>query len=219
MSALSQGVGNNDLSLDRGQLGSTKIVKFIKAGNKLLLLQPNQNFRAITTNVLEKKSVDEAFGKSVLFGFEIIKSDSKAYVVDLTPFLMQDTHGVAQVLKQKKQGSFSLDKSKSALNMARTKSFPQNVDFDVLLTLKGNPESNGLRKVVPEEKLVTVYQHHSFVKLPDSNFKPRLAHPNSGSITTSFMNYSAPINTSMEVKYANRHRLKKKYPNALKAKR
>ena len=67
--------------------------------------------------------MDEA-GKSVLFGFEIIKSDSKAYVVDLT-FLMQDTHGVAQVLKQKKQGSFSLDKSKSALNMARTKSFPK----------------------------------------------------------------------------------------------
>lgn len=214
VSALSQGIGNNDLLLDRGQLGSTKIVKFIKAGNKLLLLQPNQNYRAITNNALEKKSVDEAFGKSVLFGFEIIKSDSVSYILDFTPFLMQDTHGVAQVLKQKKQGSFNLDLSKSALNMARTKSFPENVDFDVLLTLKGNPESNGLRKVVPEEKLVTIYQHHSFVKLPDSNFKPRLAHPNSGSITTSFMNYSAPINTSMEVKYANRHRLEKKYPEA-----
>ena len=217
VSALSQGVGNNDLLLDRGQLGSTKIVKFIKSGNKLLLLQPNQNFRAITNNTLEKKSVDEAFGKSVLFGFEIIKSDSVAYIIDLTPFLMQDTHGVAQVLKQKKQGSFSLDLSKSALNMARTKSFPENVDFDVLLTLKGNPESIGLRKVVPEEKLVSIYQHHSFVKLPDSNFKPRPAHPNSGSITTSFMNYSAPINASMEVKYANRHRLEKKYPDTPKS--
>lgn len=217
VSALSQGIGNNDLLLDRGQLGGTKIVKFIKAGNKLLLLQPNQNFRAITNNALEKKSVDEAFGKSVLFGFEIVKSDSVAYIVDLTPFLMQDSHGVAQVLKQKKQGSYSLDLSKSALNMARTKSFPENIDFDVLLTLKGNPESSGLGKVVPEEKLVSVYQHHSFVKLPDSNFKPRLAHPNSGSITTSFMNYSAPINTSMEVKYVNRHRLEKKYPDTPKS--
>ena len=75
------GVGNNDLSLDRGQLGSTKIVKFIKAGNKLLLLQPNQNFRAITTNVLEKKSVDEAFGKSGCYLVsKLSKSDSKAYV-------------------------------------------------------------------------------------------------------------------------------------------
>ena len=117
VSALSQGLGNNDLLLDRGQLGSTKIVKFIKSGNKLLLLQPNQNFRAITNNALEKKSVDEAFGKSVLFGFEIIKSDSIAYVVDLTPFLMQDTHGVAKVLKQKKQGSFSLDKSLSLIHI------------------------------------------------------------------------------------------------------
>ena len=58
--------------------------------------------------------------------------------------------------------------------------------------------------MVPEEKLVTVYQHHSFVKLPRLVHN-KLAHPNSGSITTSFMNYSAPINTSMEVKYANRH--------------
>lgn len=217
VSALSQGIGNNDLLLDRGQLGRSRVVQFIKSGNKLLLLEPNQNFRALTNNVLEKKSVEEAFGKSVLFGFDIIKHNTNSFIIDLTPFLMQDTHGVAGVLKQNKQGAYSLDLSKSGLNMERTKSFIKNVDFDVLLTLKGVPTANGLNKVLPEEKLVTVFQHHSFVELPDANFKPRKAHPNSGSISNSFMNYSAPINASMEVKYAERHRLEKKDPYAAKS--
>ena len=56
VNALSAGVGSNDIGLDRGQLGSTAVVKFIKAGNKLLLIQPNLDYRAITDNVEEKKS-------------------------------------------------------------------------------------------------------------------------------------------------------------------
>ena len=41
VSALSQGIGSNDIGLDRGQLGVRKIVFFKKSGNKLLLIEPN----------------------------------------------------------------------------------------------------------------------------------------------------------------------------------
>ena len=44
--ALTSGLGSNDIGLDRGQLGNEAIVKFQKAGNKLLLIQPNQRYRA-----------------------------------------------------------------------------------------------------------------------------------------------------------------------------
>ncbi|MDG2276254.1 MAG: DUF5118 domain-containing protein, partial [Flavobacteriaceae bacterium] len=71
VNALSEGVGSNDIGLDRGQLGNTRVVKFIKAGNKLLLIQPNQYYRAITDNIEEKKSVEQAFAKSILKGFVI----------------------------------------------------------------------------------------------------------------------------------------------------
>ena len=64
VNALSEGIGSNDIGLDRGQLGNTRVVKFIKAGNKLLLIQPNQYYRAITNNIEEKKSVEQAFAKS-----------------------------------------------------------------------------------------------------------------------------------------------------------
>ncbi|MDP5045144.1 MAG: DUF5118 domain-containing protein, partial [Leeuwenhoekiella sp.] len=93
--ALKSGLGSNDIGLDRGQLGGTAIVKFIKAGNKLLLIQPNQDYRAITANVAERESVEEAFAKSVLFGFEIKEAKGDTYIIDLTPFLMEDAHGVA----------------------------------------------------------------------------------------------------------------------------
>jgi hypothetical protein len=222
VNSLSQGVGNNDLlgsefrTLDRGAIrdGGSRLVKFIKAGNKLLLIQPNLKFRAITENRLEKKSVEEAFAKSVLFGFPIVEKTKSGYLVDLTPFLMQDSHGVGVVLKETKQGDYRVDLSRSAMNMERTKSFPENVDFDVLLTLHGRPIGRELKSVTPDAEFVTVYQHHSFVLLPDENFESREHHPNCGLIPSSFMDYSSDINETMEVSLINKHRLEKIEPGA-----
>jgi hypothetical protein len=67
--SLSEGIGSNDIGLDRGQLGAGVVVHFKKTGNKIMLIQPNQNYRAITENRAEKKSVKQAFAKSVLHGF------------------------------------------------------------------------------------------------------------------------------------------------------
>ncbi|MEE3227375.1 MAG: DUF5117 domain-containing protein, partial [Bacteroidota bacterium] len=102
--ALKSGLGSNDIGLDRGQLGGTAIVKFIKAVNKLLLVQPNQDYRAITYNAAEKASVEEAFAKSVLYGFEIKETKGSSYIIDLTPFLLEDAHGVARRLKANREG-------------------------------------------------------------------------------------------------------------------
>lgn len=163
VNALSQGLGSNDIGLDRGQLGATQVVYFQKAGNKLMLIQPNQEFRAITDNAAEKKSVREAFAKSVLFGFPIVKKTAKGYLIDLTPFLVQDSHGVAGRLKGSGQGSYSLDKSRSALALDQTKAFPKNVEFDAMLTFSGSATGNYIRSVAPNADFVTAYQHHSFI--------------------------------------------------------
>jgi hypothetical protein len=95
INALSSGIGSNDLGLDRGQLGGERVVFFKKMGNKLMLIQPNLSFRALTDNALEKESVKQAFASSVLFGFPIEIIHNGHYIIDITPFLMQDTHGVA----------------------------------------------------------------------------------------------------------------------------
>ena len=60
VSSLSNGIGSNDIGLDRGQLGGEHVVKFVKAGNKLLLIEPNQDYRALTDYDLERMSIEQA---------------------------------------------------------------------------------------------------------------------------------------------------------------
>ncbi len=214
VNSIATGVGSNDIGLDRGQLGRERIVKFEKAGNKLLLIQPNQNYRAITDNDLEKKSIEQAFAKSVLYGFKIEEETNGNYIIDITPFLMEDAHGVSATLKRKKEGSYQLDKSKSALSLERTKAFPKNIEFEVLLTFKGTPTGKHLRTVSPTASLVSVIQHHSFIELPDNNYKMREFDVRSGAISMSFLDYATPIQEPIKKRYIIRHRLEKKNPNA-----
>ena len=212
VNSLATGIGSNDIGLDRGQLGNERVVKFIKAGNKLLLIQPNLNYRAITDNELEKKSIEQAFAKSVLFGFKIEQESNGIYTIDLTPFLMQDAHGVAENLKSKNEGIYKLDSSKSALSLERTKAFPKNVEFEALLTFEGEPKGKQLKTVTPTSSLVSVIQHHSFIELPDSNYKPREFDVRSGAISISYMDYATPVQESITKRLITRHRLEKKHP-------
>ena len=217
VNSLSEGIGSNDIGLDRGQLGNTRIVKFMKAGNKLLLIQPNQDYRAITDNLEEKKSVEQAFAKSVIHGFVIKETNQGKYLVDATSFFMRDAHGVQGRLSARKQGSYSLDKSRSAINLERTKAFPKNVEFDLMLTFKGTPKSSNIRSVTPTASLITVNQHHSFIELPDSSYKPRKFDPRSGSNAMSYLDYATPVNESITKRFIYRHRLEKKNPEASKS--
>ncbi len=210
--SLASGVGSNDIGLDRGQLGSERLVKFIKKGNKLLLVEPNLYYRSETKNISEKKSVEQAFAKSVIFGFEIIETNDNHYLIDFTPFLMFDRHGVAKRLRDTKQGSYKIDKTKSAIEINNTKSFAENVEFEALLTFSGEAKGNLIRSVTPDPDNVTVFQHHSFIKLPDNNYIPRKFDTRSGAISISYMDYSSPIDESITKKYVIRHRLEKKNP-------
>ena len=212
--SLATGVGSNDIGLDRGQLGNESVVRFIKAGNKLLLVQPNLRYRAVTDNEQERRSVEEAFARSVLFGFEIKEEKNGAYIIDLTPFLMEDAHGVGVRLEQGNHGSFKINKSKSALSLERTKAFPKNVEFEALLTLEGAAKSGTLRSVLPNDRNLTVIQHHSFVELPDAGYEKRIFDPRSGSIFISYLDYSTPVFEPIEKRYITRHRLQKKDPAA-----
>ncbi|ETN95373.1 zinc-dependent metalloprotease [Zhouia amylolytica] len=212
VNSLSSGVGSNDLGLDRGQLGGEQVVLFKKAGNKLLLIQPNLKYRANSDNDLEVKSVEQAFAKSVLFGFEIKEHEGKSYIIDFTPFLLRDAHGVAKKLKDNDQGTYKLDLSKSALYMARTKAFVENNEFEAMLTFNGEAKGNYIRSVSPNSDFVTVVQHHSFIKLPDNQYKPRVFDPRSGSFSISYMDYATPVFEPIQKRYITRHRLEKKNP-------
>ena len=57
VNSLTAGIGSNDIGLDRGQLGNERIVFFKRIGPKVLMMQPNYTYRALTTDKKEKQSV------------------------------------------------------------------------------------------------------------------------------------------------------------------
>ena len=213
-SSLPRGIGSNDIGLDRGQLGNTRLVEFRRFGNKVLLNQLNTYYRASSNNAAEKASIDEAFADSVIAGFEILHETSDSIVINYTNFLLSDIHGISDRLNRAGQGGYSIDSNRSGVYQPRTKTFEKNTELEALVTFAGAPKGQYIRDVSPDPKSVTVHLHHSFIELPDDNYKPRNFHPFSGFWSESHMDYSVPIDENMEQKFIPRHRLEKKNPNA-----
>jgi hypothetical protein len=214
VNSLPAGVGSNDLGLDRGQIGNTRIVKFIRIGNKVLLVQPNYNYRAVSNNADERKSVEEAFAQSVIYGFTTEAQDSSRALIDITHFLLQDIHQVARKLGNSNQGNYHADESRSAIYLPNTKSFPDNTEFEAVITLAGTGTGSEISSVTPNADYVTVRMHHSFIKLPDGNYKPRKFDPRAGFYDNEYMDYATPIDQPIVKRFLTRHRLEKKDPSA-----
>lgn len=214
VSSLPAGIGSNDIGLDRNQLGSSKVLKFIKAGPKILLLEPNYDYRAVSDNMDEVKSVEEAFAQSVIWGFTSAAEENGTVLIDLTDFLLRDAHGVADRLQRGRQGSYRVDKSRSSMYLERTKNFPKNSEMEARITFTGSASGGYIRSVTPTPDAVTVRMHHSFVELPDSNYKTRIFDPRSGYYALSYQDYATPIDQPLVKQFIRRHRLEKKNPNA-----
>ncbi len=214
VNSLAAGIGSNDIGLDRGQLGNERVVKFEKHGNKLLLIQPNYDYRAVSDNQDEVKSVAEAFASSVIGGFEITSKNENAYLIDITDWLLRDSHDVSGRLRGSNQGNFSVDKSRSAIYMDATFNFPKNTEFESILTFNGDAKGWWLRSVTPTPDAVTVRTHHSFIELPDDNYTPRVFDPRCGFFNISYQDYATPIEEPLVKRFIVRHRLEKKDPNA-----
>ena len=213
VNSLPVGVGSNDIGLDRGQIGGEKIVRFERSGPKILLMQPNYSYRA-SGNSAEKNAVDESFAKSVLWGFTVAAESGDKVLVDATDFFTHDAHNIPGTLSATKQGSYSLDKSRSAVYLKNTKNFPYNTEIEATLTFTGNSPGRYLRQVVPTPGAVTVREHYSFVKLPDDNYKPRNYDPRAGYIGISYKDYSSPLGDPLDKRLIIRHNLQKKYPDS-----
>jgi hypothetical protein len=213
VNSLVAGIGSNDIGLDRGQYGQNRVVKFVKNGPKILLVQPNYKYRAISENEYERKAVNESFAQSVLWGFDIADQRLNSYTVDATGFFLNDTHNVSRTLARMDQGNYKVDLSKSTINQDRLKSFPENTIVEAILTFKGQPKGYYVWQVVPTPGLITVRQRHSFVKLPDAGYKMRKYDPRSGYFEISYFDYAVPFTEPISQKYILRHRLEKKNPD------
>lgn len=211
--SLPAGVGHNDLGLNRGDLGPRYVVRFERVGPKVLMVQPNQDYRANTSSALERKAVTDAFATSVIWGFRVEAEEGGRVLVDATEFFLRDAHGVANTLRRGNQGTYRVDATRSAVFRERTKAFPQNTEVEATITLVGEAPGNLVRSVTPTAEALTVRQHHSFVELP-TGYVPREADPRAGYFGISYMDYATPLGEPMTRRFIARHRLQKRDPGA-----
>lgn len=212
--SLPAGIGSNDIGLDRGRLGSSHVVYFERTGPKVLMIQPNYRYRALSNDEAERRAVADSFARSVIWGFKVEAAEANRVLVDATAFFMRDATGVAETLRRMRQGNYRFDESRSAFYLPRTKGFPKNTEIETVVTLTGDEPGRFLQSVTPSTSAVTVRQHHSFVELPDLNYKPREYDPRVSANDLMFYDYASPFDQPIEKRWIRRHRLQKKDPTA-----
>ncbi len=215
VTSMPAGLGSNDIGLDRSQLGSTRLVRFERVGPKILLVMPNLRYRADSESAAERASVREAFAEAVLWGFTVEAEEGGRVLVKATDFVVRDANDIVRRLQNAQQGSFSLDKSRSAPVPAMLKAFPRNTEMEARITFTSASPGRYVRDVAADPYSVTLSVRHSFVILPDDGYTPRVFHPGAGYGAISYMDYAAPIGKDMRKRYIRRHRLIKQNPDSV----
>ena len=212
--SMGSGLGSNPVGIDRGQLRGTHVLEAKRVGPRVLLMEPNYQFQARSDNPTEVQAVRDAFAPSVYWGFDIAAQTGSRVLVDATPFFIRDARNVIGQIAQRGQGSFRLDASRSAIHMPATRSFPENTEVEALLTFTGSDPGGLVQGVAVNPEAVTLRQHHSFIRLPDDGYRPRLADPRIGVNGPTIFNYATPIDEDLRIRLAARHRLQKRNPGA-----
>jgi hypothetical protein len=220
MESLPYGVGSNDLGLDRGQPTRARIVRFERIGPKVLLVQPNEDFRSSADSQAEQLAVRQSFPESVLAGFKIEAEDPAAagkdapVLIDATDFFVRDAHNVTETLARGKQDSYKLDPARSGITLEGTAAFPKNVEVEAILTFATDSvgKSKLVDEVAPDAHALTVREHQAFVELPGPGFTPRRFDPRAGYFDLTYRDYTAPLGAPLDRQLIVRHRLLREDP-------
>ena len=212
--SLASGLGSNPVGLDRGRLAGTHILVAQRIGPKVLLIEQNYRYQALSDNPEEIRAVQESFAPSVHWGFQIVaEDDDGTALIDCTDFFLQDRAGSALQMERTGQGKFELDSSRSAFHLPRTRAFPRNTEIETILTFTSTNPGPLVESVAASGEAVTLRQHHSLVQLPEPGYPPRKADPRIGVNGPTIHDYATAIDEDLRVKWAARHRLHKKDPS------
>jgi hypothetical protein len=212
--SMGSGLGSNPVGIDRGQLRGTYVLEPRRVGPKLLLVEPNYRYLAITDNPTEVQAVRDAFAPSVQWGFEVAAQTGDRLLVDATSFFLRDARDVIGQIARAGQGTFALDASRSVIHMPAVQSFPANTEVEAVLTFTSRNPGGLVNGVAASGEAITLRQHHSLIKLPDPGFEIRVADPRVGMNGPTIYDYATPIDRETRVRLTARHRIERTDPNA-----
>lgn len=224
--SLRTGLGSAPTFLDRGRIGDTQILAFRRLGKKIAIVFENPRFKPAGAET-GKPSGD--FATSIVWMTDIIAtSPDGSLVIDIGPFLATDMLGVAASLEQSDGGmgtgggqgagsGFRLDAQLSTADPGSVKVFPDNIEIDAILTFASDKPGAEVENIAPKPNRVSFTVHHSFVRLPDAGFTPRVFDPRIGGFETQVVDFGALLGQDVVRDLANRFRLEKTDPSAARS--
>lgn len=215
VASLRTGLGSAPIGLDKARLGPSRLLAFRRVGAKVVAEYENPRFRAVGAPAVEQASARDAFAPSMVWAGEILSVDPQGRIlIDVSSFLTQDALGVVDALKGSGESGWSLSKDLSLADPGEAKAFPENVELEAIQTFVSETPGREVANITPDAKRMTLKVRHSFVKLPEPGYEPRVFDPRSGGNALQFLDFAAPLGQPIVKQYALRFRLEKTDPTA-----
>ena len=208
--------GPTTLFLNQNMIRTNWVFKIKKAFDKIEFSQINTNFWYDKNNAVSK-AANVDVPEAIFYADKVAGEDSTGYLVN------GDALFLSEKLDQVKPlfppglppgAVFNL----GGLNIAKSKysnirSFPNNTDVVVDLDYDNPAPFNGGGKDITDARYVRVRMQHSFIEMPNNDFRPRRDDPRIGFFTQEIDNLTTvkPVNFKDII---NRWNLKKKDPTA-----
>jgi hypothetical protein len=208
---LAGGAGLLEVPLDRGALGDLGVVRFERAGTRILLHQRQVTHRSGVSDPERTRVVEESFPSSVLAALPVVAEEPGRVLADATDFLLRDTQIVTQ-LRQAQLGDWRQDVARSAFNFDRSGAFPRNTEIETLLTFTSDNPARSVVGVLPDGRTMSLRVHHTFLKLPEPGYVPRPLDIRVGFFPERYLDHTAPFTEPIERYLAARWRVRKGEP-------
>jgi hypothetical protein len=214
LNTLASGLGTTNPGLDRGQTGTDAVVRFERHGARVFLIRSNTDHRAVGGDEALRRSVEESFPESVLASFPVQGAQGGVVVVDATDFFLSDVYDVVGRVRAARMGTLRVDRERSYIDAENTRAFPLNAEIRAVLTYVTDDPHPELRRHAPDGRTITLEQHHSFVRLPESGLAIRAFDPRAGISAAPFFDFAQGFDSDYRQRGLVRWRLEPTDPAA-----
>ncbi len=218
VTSLPGGLGSNDVGLDRGQLGKQYIARFRRVGERLLLIADNMHYVANSSDADEQRSAVDAFTTSVLWAGPIVKraaqpGEPPMVLVDIAPYLAGDRHGIAISLAGRDgKASYRVDAERSVALPEAARSFPDNSEFEALLTFSRRRQGRAGQPGRGRSDLAQPAPARQLRAPAAARLHPARLPSGIGRIEHQPIDFAQPLGKSLDVRWQPRFRLQTRSP-------
>jgi hypothetical protein len=208
--------GNGTFDIQEGlYLTDTRMMRFVRAADKIHLVHRNTRFTAEPGSAMEKALADNV-GHSIVQTFDIAALDSTtgAVVIDLTPFLVSDYANIAERSKNYFPNEREPQFVKASSWVDRVQGFPRNVEIDAMLSYHPAVSPQSGSAGLADTRWFTAGVRYSLFALPDEPMASRAADTRLGYFVDAAKDFSRDTDFDPMVRNINRWRLEKKDPSA-----